>query len=185
MSMPAPTVEIDASSIVITGTLNPKIFQPQWFALQQLISKADADNSNIKIIHPQISQFETDDLTVLVTTDRFVASTKGTGTGVKLRDLVLGTFFILEHTPITAIGLNRQMHFAMGSETAWHALGDKLAPKEPWNEVMPGRPGPMPLSSKSSTTALAQSAAEMSQSSRRSERKANALNARERFFFCF
>ena len=39
------------------------------------------------------------------------------------------------------MGLNRLMHFALGSEHSWHNLGDKLVPKEPWKQVLDQRPG--------------------------------------------
>jgi hypothetical protein len=58
-----------------------------------------------------------------------------------LPDLVRGTFFVLSRTPVTALGLNRQMHFSLESEENWHRLGDRLAPKEGWNEILEGRPG--------------------------------------------
>ena len=58
-----------------------------------------------------------------------------------VRDIVLGTFFLLEHTPVSALGLNRQMHFSLGSEEDWHRVGDRLAPKEGWSGVLEGRPG--------------------------------------------
>jgi hypothetical protein len=30
------------------------------------------------------------------------------------------------------MGINRQAHFRSSSEGAWHAVGHRLAPKEPW-----------------------------------------------------
>jgi len=39
------------------------------------------------------------------------------------------------------MGLNREMHFAMPSEEAWHQVGDKLAPKNGWAGILRGRPG--------------------------------------------
>jgi hypothetical protein len=39
------------------------------------------------------------------------------------------------------MGLNRMMHFPIESDEKWHALGDRLAPKEGWNGILGGRPG--------------------------------------------
>jgi len=139
--MPDPIPEISGGTIVLLGSFNPKIFQPEWFARQQLLPQAEADASDIKLIVQQVSHFETERFVVQVTEERFLASSKPSANSVPLRDLVQGTFFILEHTPVTAMGLNYQMHFAMESEKTWHQVGDKLAPKEGWNGVLEGRPG--------------------------------------------
>jgi hypothetical protein len=139
--MPVHHPEISGSIIVLLGNFNPKIFQPEWFARQRLISNAEAEAADIKIILPQISHFETDRFGIQVTTDRFIALTPPSASPAPLRDLVQGTFFVLEHTPVTAMGLNRQMHFPTESQAQWHKLGDKLAPKDGWKGVMPGRPG--------------------------------------------
>jgi len=143
--MPNWTPEISGASIVLTGSFNPTIFQPEWFGRQQLLPEAEISSAEIKIVMPQVCHFETERFIVYVMQDRFSASTKPNATSEPLRDLVLGTFFVLEHTPITALGLNRQMHFALKSEETWHKLGDRLAPKDGWNEILEGRPGLLSL----------------------------------------
>lgn len=72
--------------------------------------------------------------------DRFVAQASDAGHYLALCDLVLGVFQLLEHTPFNKMGLNRFLHFRMPSEEQWHAVGDLLAPKEPWLGIL-GRPG--------------------------------------------
>lgn len=139
--MPEPTLEINGSSVVLIGSFNPAIFQPEWFARNGLMPQGEVDDAKVQVVHPQVSQFETERFVVQVTLERFNAQTKPSATVEPLRDLVLGTFYILEHTPITAMGLNRLMHFALGSEHSWHNLGDKLVPKEPWKQVLDQRPG--------------------------------------------
>jgi hypothetical protein len=133
--------EISEASLVLVGSFNASIFQPEWFARQGLLSQSEVDTAKITIVHPEICQFETETLTIQVTKERFIASSKQDASPAPLRDLVLGTFFILEHTPITAMGINRLMHFRMESDEKWHQLGDKLAPKEGWKDVLEGRPG--------------------------------------------
>lgn len=134
--------QVNGASIVLAGSFNPTIFQPQWFARQNLLPQAEADAAKILVLVPQICDFETERFRVQVTTERFAAFSKPDANPVPLRDLVLGTFFILEHTPVTAIGLNRHMHFELGTVEQWHALGDRLVPKEPWRDILKtGRPG--------------------------------------------
>lgn len=132
--MPEPTLETSGATIVLLGAFNPRIFQPEWFARQGLLPDSEAEEASNLLIAPQVAQFETERFFIQVTTDRLVAGTKPNTVAEPLRDLIAGTFYILEHTPVQAMGLNRQMHFAMPSEDAWHLVGDRLAPKDPWNE---------------------------------------------------
>jgi hypothetical protein len=125
---------------VLLGSFNPAIFQPQWFAQQDLLPRAEVDDAEIKVVSPQICDFKTARFRFQVIPERFMALAEPTTTPVSLRDLVLGTFFILEQTPVKAIGLNRDMHFELSTDDEWHQIGDKLAPKDGWNEVMT-RPG--------------------------------------------
>jgi hypothetical protein len=133
--------EISGATIVLLGSFNPSIFQPQWFVRQNLLPEKEAEAAETKVIVPQITHFETERFVVQVVQERFVASSKPNTNSGPLRDLVQGTFFVLEHTPLRALGLNFAKHFPMGSEENWHRIGDKLAPKEGWNEVLDGRPG--------------------------------------------
>lgn len=138
--------EIDAAAIVLVGSFNPAIFHPEWFARWKLLPETEVDKAETKVVSPPVSVFETERFTVQVTPEKFVASSKPDTPSVPLRDLVLGTFFILEHTPATAMGLNRLMHFRMDSEESWHRIGDKLAPKDEWSRILEGRPGMRSLS---------------------------------------
>ena len=134
-------LEISGASIVLLGSFNPAIFQPEWFARHDLLPATMAEAAKINVIAPMISDFETERVRLQVTSDRFTALSNPNAAPEGLRDLVLGTFFLLEHTPVTALGLNREMHFSVASEEEWHRVGDKLAPKEGWNGVLDGRPG--------------------------------------------
>jgi hypothetical protein len=42
--------EISGGTVVLLGSFNPKIFQPEWFARQKLLPQAEADASEIKVI---------------------------------------------------------------------------------------------------------------------------------------
>jgi hypothetical protein len=140
--MALPKLEINAHTIVLLGSFNPGIFHPQWFARQGLLPDGEVDSSTLQVVHPQASQFETERFFIQVTLDRFQAMTKPNTPGDVLRDLVLGAFTVLEHTPMKALGMNRQMHFSMGSEEAWHRLGDKLAPKDVLERGVTSPPAP-------------------------------------------
>ena len=83
-----------------------------------------------------ISIFGVEWFKLQVETQRFVVRTENETHFELLSDLVMGTFSLLEHTPVSAIGLNRVMHFKMDSEESWHAFGDKIAPKDIWQGVL-------------------------------------------------
>jgi hypothetical protein len=133
--------EVSAAAIVLLGKFNPQMFQPSWFARQELISTSDADEATVDIIHPDICQFQTEKFVLQVSQDKFSAVTKANTTPALLRDFVNGTFLILEHTPVSGIGINRQMHFKVESEQTWHRIGDALAPKVGWQQHLRGRVG--------------------------------------------
>jgi hypothetical protein len=140
-TMARHVLEVNSASVVLAGSFNPAIFQPQWFVRQNLLPAEEGEKAEIKVIAPQITEFQTERFIIQVTPERFGAVSKPDANPAPLRDLVAGTFFTLEHTPLKALGLNRDMHFAMPSEEAWNQVGDRLVPKEAWKEILQGRVG--------------------------------------------
>jgi hypothetical protein len=130
------TLVREQASIVLLGHFNPAIFQPAWFASHDLLRKEEADIAQVQVIAPQLCQFKADWLELEVTSDRFSARTPDTAHTEPLRDLVLGTFALLEHTPFDKMGLNRNMHFRAESEEVWHKFGHELAPKAIWQKIL-------------------------------------------------
>jgi len=126
----------DIAHAVLLGSFNPAIFQPAWFASKEILSEEQAKAANIEVIHPEVAQFKTDWLQLSVTRNRFTAMTSDPSCRIALRDFVIGTFGLLEHTPTTHMGLNRAMHFDMMDAERWHRLGHRLAPKEPWKDLV-------------------------------------------------
>jgi len=134
MSPPKP--EIEGVGIVLVGSFNPRIFQPAWFAAENLIREEEEQAAKIELIHRQVAIFSLDWLHLQVTDEQFIVTTTQSSFYEPLRDLVLGTFRLLRHTPIRMMGLNRDCHFRMPSEETWHAFGHRLTPKEPWAGIL-------------------------------------------------
>jgi len=134
MSPPKP--EIEGVGIVLVGSFNPRIFQPAWFAAENLIREEEEQAAKIELIHRQVAIFSLDWLHLQVTDEQFIVTTTQSSFYEPLRDLVLGTFRLLRHTPIRMMGLNRDCHFRMPSEEAYHGLGHRLTPKEPWAGIL-------------------------------------------------
>ena len=140
-----PLPEHDATSIVLIGAFNPRIFHPAWFVRNHLLPVGDEVASNIEIVNNDVCAFETDWFRLEVLGDRFILRSMATPAVEALRDLVLGTFRVLRHTPIQRIGLNTHAHFALPEESGWHRFGHMLAPKPDLWEPILKNPGTLSL----------------------------------------
>src|SRR5262249_39573960 len=54
----------------------------------------------------------------------------------RLRDVMLGLFSLLRHTPVRAIGINHEAHYQADSDDRWHKFGNLVAPKDIWKNVL-------------------------------------------------
>lgn len=132
--------EISGLSVVLVGDLNPRIFQPHWFALQEIITQEEAEAAEIEIIHSDISLFRLAWCQVKVTKDRYVISTTQDPYFEILRDFTVRTFAVLSHTPMAMLGINPEAHYRLRSLEQWHDFGHRLVPKEIWMKCL-DRPG--------------------------------------------
>jgi len=128
--------ELEGASITLLGSFNPSIFQPAWLASHELIREDEASAAEIHVIHPELTSFKADWLVLQVQKQRFMVQTSDVRQYFPLRDLVIGIFQLLEHTPFDKMGMNRFAHFRVPSIERWHAVGHFLAPKEPWNDIL-------------------------------------------------
>jgi hypothetical protein len=133
------TADIFGSSIVAVGAFNPAIFSPDWLERNQLIGQADAENAKKApslIVSQQVTVFETEWFAFQVLTNQFSLTSKGVLTPA-FKDLAVGIFSLVPHTPITAIGLNFLADFRLGNEAEYYKIGDVLAPKTIWDSLYP------------------------------------------------
>lgn len=134
--MMSEQAELQGMGLVLLGDFNPKIFQPLWFAAQNLIRVKEAEEADIKIISAEAVIFSLDWVDIEVLRDRFTMKTIQEPYYDIVRDLCIGTFRLLKHTPIRKMGINRDFHYRMVSEEQLHALGHKLAPKPLWEGIL-------------------------------------------------
>lgn len=52
--MPIIKPDLDGHTIVFFGPFNPQVFQPDWFASQNLIKKDEAERAKIKFISHEL-----------------------------------------------------------------------------------------------------------------------------------
>jgi hypothetical protein len=128
--------EFQGMHVVLVGAFNPSIFHPVWFASEGLIRGGEADTAEIEIIHPDLAIFAMEGFRIEINKIRFSVSTTQGSLFEVVRDLALGTFRILKHTPINMLGINFEAHYKMNSVEKWHEVGHTLAPKPPWGDTL-------------------------------------------------
>jgi hypothetical protein len=133
-----PRLELAGASVIFVGSFNPAIFHPSWFEKEGLLPAREAAHAatEVTIATREIMVFETDWLSVQVTQERCAFSTIQTAQELPLRDLALGTFRVLEHTPIAAMGMNHESHFLLRDREQWDAVGFHFAPQAPWDGIL-------------------------------------------------
>lgn len=136
ISMPNILPEQKVFAIVLTGEFNPAIFHPAWLAQNELVAVEEAETAEDLICSNDVSTFVLDDAHFQVERHRFGLTTKDESKAPWIRDLAVGVFTLLEHTPLLALGLNLDIRYSLGSEESWHAVGDKLAPKPCWEGII-------------------------------------------------
>lgn len=139
--MPTPEPEIASVALVFVGAMNPTIFQPAWLAAHKLIRDEEAEAAEIRIIHQDVVSYSLEWVDLEVTRDRCQLQTTSTAEAADpVRDLALGIFTILRHTPIRLVGINGAGHYRVPSEDRWHEIGHTLAPDARWKDLL-DRPG--------------------------------------------
>jgi hypothetical protein len=128
--------EAEGAAIVMVGSFNPAIFQPRWLGSLNLIRPEEAESAKITTIQPELADFTTEWFQLQVVQNRLLLQSLDPTHFGPLRDLVIGMFALLPHTPIKRFGINRMFHYGMASAESWHGVGHQLAPKDFWNTIM-------------------------------------------------
>ncbi len=129
-------IELQGLTLVLVGDFNPKIFQPDWFALQDLMTSEEASNADVEIVHPDVCSFSVDWASLQVTREKFIIRSQMDPYFERVRDITLASFSILQHTPLKMLGINHDAHYSTVSETEWNEIGHHLAPKDDWKGVL-------------------------------------------------
>ena len=124
--------EISGVSVVLVGKFNPAIFTPAWFALHGLLPAAVAENAELQVAHQHITAFSADWLRFEVTLEVCKFETLQ-APHIRVADLAIRTFReYLSHTPLAAVGINRDVHFRVREEAERNRIGQTLVPVAPW-----------------------------------------------------
>jgi hypothetical protein len=127
--------QISSASIVALGHFNPLIFRTYWLREKEIVVGNDFVNLKSTIVHPEIvsyqlpwGNFQIDRNMLSIATLREPL--------VRVHDFFVRSFQCLPETPISAVGINREVHFATANETARDRVGDALAPKAFWGNFV-------------------------------------------------
>jgi len=127
-------------AVVLIGTFNPLMFQPNWFGYNDIINKLEIESiisnqTNPCIISPNITMFNTPQLQVQVQPNMFSINATKEPFSV-LKDVVTKTFEELSSVPIVAMGINTAGHFKIPNISKYHEFADRLSPKEIWKDFL-------------------------------------------------
>jgi hypothetical protein len=125
----------DQVSIVLAGNFNPAIIVPAWLAVNKLVGEEEAKAANINLIQADFAQFQVGEYAIAIQPDKFSVTCNYLYHAL-VRDLVLNIFNEhLSHTPLTALGINRHVHFVAKDFWTRDRMGRRLAPLEPWGNL--------------------------------------------------
>jgi hypothetical protein len=101
-----------------------------------LITAQDVVDAKQQIATSELANFETSWFKLFSTREALNVSTVEPEDFERVRDLVVAILKDLPETPIAVMGINRDAHFTVSNTKEWHAIGDRLAPKDIWTGVL-------------------------------------------------
>ena len=126
----------EGMSVVMRGHFNPAIITPGWLMAKGLLGESDATDVQDQTIMGQASLFSVSWLRCEAIHDRIALHATDPLDYERLRDVAVGILDSLPETPVALLGVNRFFHYPLETEDEWHAIGDRLAPKELWSGVL-------------------------------------------------
>lgn len=127
--------EVSGVHVVFVGDFNPAMFTPAWFELHGLLPKGAADRAELQIAVPGFLTFSLDWFEFRAMQERLEFRTAHEPY-IRICDLVVNMFKEpLHHMPVTAVGINRDVHFCVESPDDRSRIGRELAPLEPWGHI--------------------------------------------------
>jgi hypothetical protein len=134
---------------VLRGAFNPSIFQPFWLVRNEIVTEKEGEAAQINLIHPQAAEFDIPGQFSLHVDPTTFTITRTEAPLILVSDTAVRIFSeLLPHTPISQLGINRSVHFSVGSYEERNRIGRLLAPSDPWGawgtelsgSASPGKP---------------------------------------------
>ncbi len=129
------------ASIVLVGDFDPLLLAPQWFITNKLLPPEDAvDNIAIEIVYKDLTRFTLPNIAIEVQPNRMILRSNKESLDFMIVDLAVGVLTILSKIEVTALGLNIFEDYEFDDGEVWNRVGDMLAPKDVWSEILPETP---------------------------------------------
>lgn len=126
-------------SIVLIGDFNPAMFHPEWFRRHEIISPEESNlaqnSSNPAVVTPQLTIFQTTQLSVRIDQNRFQVVAQKEPL-IVVKDFIVKTFEKLGALVIRAYGFNYSAQYKIATYKEYQLIGDRLAPKEYWADLL-------------------------------------------------
>lgn len=127
--------EASSFTIVLVGDFTPALFHPAWFRNKGLLPEADVADSEIGLLSQDLASLKLSWLNLFCDRNRLQLNTAGEP-AIQLCDLALNLFPLISEQPVSALGINSDIHVRLPSANAYQLFGDMLAPKEPWGDYL-------------------------------------------------
>lgn len=101
--------------IEVRGSFNPEILTPSWFENEGLLSAVDTETLKSVHLEPADIYIEGSDFAIEINREQFRLLTASEAKQNTYRDLVIGIFYLLRHTPLEDLRVTRYEHFGAGS----------------------------------------------------------------------
>jgi hypothetical protein len=138
----AAPADVVGTSIVLVGPADPTVLQPSNLLKIGALTEADLTELQYEIFAPEVTVAKLSWVRAIVERDKFMFSTTPQAPAAEpVRDLLLSVVELQATTRFTALGINREQHFAVSSLEVWHDVGHRLVPKaDLWSKIL-NQPG--------------------------------------------
>ncbi|WP_433512486.1 hypothetical protein ACQP2T_53585 [Nonomuraea sp. CA-143628] len=133
--MSAPNLASDGMAVVLPGEFDPLLITPRWLRKTDLIGAEDYESYSVEIISSGVTAVSFGSIQLRVTPDVLQIATNAVIDVEAARDLAAGILLSKGAPTISALGINRMVHFEATLEE-YHAIGDALTPKDSWADLL-------------------------------------------------
>lgn len=147
-------IDSDQTLIVFLGSFNPRLFHPSWLEINKVLTQTEAngvlgtgderaplDQSSTLIVTQEVSQIVASGLQITVQPNRLQIAALTPDRHSRSFEIAVALKSLLPHTPVTAIGLNRNFILDAESAAAWNKIGHTVVPKEGFWSANGEQPG--------------------------------------------
>jgi hypothetical protein len=125
----------DSMNVVVLGEFKPLQVTPPWLRQMDLIGAEDYESYSIEVISSGATIVTFGSIRLQVVPESLQITTDASAEIEAARDLAAGILLSNGSPAISAMGINRQVHFRTEFER-YHTIGDALTPKDLWDGIL-------------------------------------------------